>query len=57
MNIEFKIEIISKVRSLLGIIYMKGITNQNNKEIIFHEIGIGFVFFGIFFTFYNKGED
>ena len=35
---------------------MKGMNTLNNKQIIFHEIGIGFLFFGIFITFYNKGE-
>lgn len=56
MSAEIKIEILSNLRSLLGIVYMNGMTKQNDKNIIFHEIGIGFIFFGIFITFYNKGE-
>lgn len=57
MSAEIKIEILSNLRSLLGIVYMKGMTKQNDKNIIFHEIGIGFIFFGIFLIIYNKGED
>ena len=57
MNKEIKIEILSNLRSLFGIIYMKGMKKQNDKNIIFHEIGIGFIFFGIFLTIYNKRED
>lgn len=56
MSTEIKIEILSNLRSLLGISYMKGMNTLNNKQIIFHEIGIGLLFFGIFITFYNKGE-
>ena len=57
MSAEIKIEILSNLRSLLGIVYMKGMTKQNDKNNIFHEIGIGFIFFGIFLIIYNKGED
>jgi|APGre2960657373_1045057.scaffolds.fasta_scaffold75071_1 hypothetical protein len=56
MSAEIKLEIISNIRTLIGISYMKGMNTLNNKQIIFHEIGIGFLFFGIFITFYNKGE-
>ena len=52
MKYEFKIDILSGVRSLLGISYLAGQQNQY----VFKEIGIGFLFFGIFFTMYKEGE-
>jgi hypothetical protein len=56
MSAEIKLEILSKYRSLVGLVYMNGMTKSNHKEIIFHEIGIGFLFFGIFVKIYNKRD-
>lgn len=53
--ININIELISADRSLLGILYMKGMQKTNEKKYLFHEIGIGLLFFGIFITIY-KGE-
>lgn len=53
MRTEIKIEILSQLRTLLGFSYMKGYNMIEEKQIIFHEVGIGFVFFGIFITFYK----
>ena len=56
MSAEIKLEILSKYRSLVGLVYMNGMTKSNHEEIIFHEIGIGFLFFGIFVKIYNKRD-
>lgn len=57
MQKEFKIEILSQIRSLLGLSYMEGQIQKEDGYIHFHEVGVGFIFFGIFVTFYTEHKN
>jgi hypothetical protein len=47
---HIQIEIASKNRCLLGLSYNQGELPVNDEMKLFHEFGIGFLFFGIFIT-------
>lgn len=53
---ELRLAILSKDHSLLGLSYHRGKAriNRNNqeKEVTFHEFGLGFALFHIYITFY-----
>ena len=55
MQLKINLEILSQVRALLGINYMKGVDNYEDKTYIFHEISLGLLFFSVVFTVYNEG--
>lgn len=58
---EIKIEALSKDRMLVGFSYNRGsctLEKENDvKNVLFHEFGIGLLFVNIHITFIEKGEN
>lgn len=58
--IEVKLEIISKIRSLLGVNFMLGEYHdvENNTSYLLHEFSIGLIFVTLVITHYKEiGEE
>ena len=58
--IEVKLEIISKIRSLLGVNFMLGeyYDVENNTSYLLHEFSIGLIFVTLVITHYKEiGEE
>lgn len=56
--LEFKFEIISKVRALLGLSIMKGDrTAKDGQTYVFTEVAIGLMLASLVITFYKLKEE
>jgi hypothetical protein len=54
--LEFKVEIVSQLRCLLGINFMLGqyFDHENNKNYLLHEFSIGLIFLTLVVTHYKE---
>lgn len=51
----FRVEILNQHNVFFGFGYRDGTGNVKDKDVIFHEFGIGLIVFNLYFMFWEKG--